>query len=1136
MENAKIMKNDLVWAFDIGTGSIGEAVRRGTEFLHKESLLIPHDFAGTKTAATRRRMMRTRLAHKAREEWLRIIWKTAGLEPLYGREVGKVDQNHNVIDPKDYKRIKGEWTLIKEGDSKLEREFAAPGDTTCYTSCLLRIKLLKGEKLQDWQIFKALHSAIQKRGYGKVAWAAKEALRVGKTPDEIETEEQKKLKKADSKYKETCSAWGKFKKSLPSEQFAYPCYFDAFKMKLWNTSSPNVLLDRVDCNAESTRNIRFDRNDIAKEVKALAEQAAKQIALLQSLFDKVKKDGWAQGVDHFPVLAENFADFLAYGPAGEPEASYYPELRKKSKLHMGSDDDWMGVLGQKIPRFDNRIINNCSLITRLQVCKCDIRQDSKTKKPAEESLLPSEVTFLMKLKNIRVQRCGQQTGLTADEIKYIFEEKRNLALEYSKESKDWAKSITDCFKLTQKEWEKVGKKSEMAFRPLPNHEKVAPPKHTGRARFSRPALRLLKSLILSGKSPKTLHHEESLKLKENNDPKKGLIPNDLSFLLKMGDAWEKIYIPEQKLDALEKAYQNPDGTLDKQKAIRAIIGSINNPIVRHRLTVFSDRLSFLTNNHGIPDQVVLEFVREDFMGDDAKRELKKFQDDRKKQRIEARKFANDAGDTSKGGALRYELWKAQGGNCLYTGDTLEVTNLQNYHIDHIVPRAQGGPDALLNYILTTNEANKLKGKQTPYEWLHKTEGWDAYTNRVKARATLLRNKKVQLLINENSPELVERYTSLAETAWISKLAQKIASIHFGWKNGIDDQNKKRITVVSGGLTSRIRRRYKLNHILNPDAKTDEEAEKKNRIDDRHHALDAMVISFIPQWTRDEQKEHFFRFPGEIQKNAKVFFEMQIHSIVPRNLFLEKPQLAETIYGVRKSKEGETIVQRVEIENLGMKPIGMNKVTFNLEYTQKQIKSVRDKRIKELLSEFLKTEPDEQRWKSFCATFRLTSKDGKDCSLVSHITVNVGPTDEYKDLSKDKTGALVKAKKGHKGQIIYLNENQKPHVRPIYVFESAKIVSDELSKNIGLSNIFGFFQSDCMVEICKEMPMESYNIVVLNDEKKKRRIKADSTLLPQKLILNTIITNGLVAEMTTSDSQRIVVKLSELIKYGFRRAD
>ena len=61
--------NQTVWAFDLGKGSIGEAVRRGNEFLHKASLLIPAEFAETKTAAGRRRMWRTRQAHKAREHW-----------------------------------------------------------------------------------------------------------------------------------------------------------------------------------------------------------------------------------------------------------------------------------------------------------------------------------------------------------------------------------------------------------------------------------------------------------------------------------------------------------------------------------------------------------------------------------------------------------------------------------------------------------------------------------------------------------------------------------------------------------------------------------------------------------------------------------------------------------------------------------------------------------------------------------------------------------------------------------------------------------------------------------------------------------------------------------------------------------
>jgi chorismate-pyruvate lyase len=48
--------DDTVRTFDLGRASIGEAVRRGNEFLHKASLLIPADLAETNTAAGRRRM------------------------------------------------------------------------------------------------------------------------------------------------------------------------------------------------------------------------------------------------------------------------------------------------------------------------------------------------------------------------------------------------------------------------------------------------------------------------------------------------------------------------------------------------------------------------------------------------------------------------------------------------------------------------------------------------------------------------------------------------------------------------------------------------------------------------------------------------------------------------------------------------------------------------------------------------------------------------------------------------------------------------------------------------------------------------------------------------------------------------
>jgi hypothetical protein len=37
------MRTETVWAFDLGKGSIGEAVRRGNEFLHKASPIIVAD-------------------------------------------------------------------------------------------------------------------------------------------------------------------------------------------------------------------------------------------------------------------------------------------------------------------------------------------------------------------------------------------------------------------------------------------------------------------------------------------------------------------------------------------------------------------------------------------------------------------------------------------------------------------------------------------------------------------------------------------------------------------------------------------------------------------------------------------------------------------------------------------------------------------------------------------------------------------------------------------------------------------------------------------------------------------------------------------------------------------------------------
>ena len=1159
-----------IWSFDLGKASIGEAVRdlRDHSFPHKESLLIPEDFAETQSAATRRRMKRTRESHKARERWLDGVWRAAGLTPLIGRRVERVD---------------GKWRPVTESKKQkdlralLEREFPKKGDTTCHNSALLRIKLLRGEKLAEWQIYKALHSAIQKRGYGRVPWASKEEARSGKTEEEIEKEQQKK----DPGYAAAAGAWGKYKHEVADPSYHFPCYYDALKMGLWNHAQPSTLVERIDCHASSTRRVRFDRVDVENEIHHLANNAVKQLPSLWDAFQRWKKEGctvsWelsppdckidfgklepSAKAKHFPVNAADFGSFLVHGPAGGLPAanqtafSAYLDHRSKSGIHPGSSDDWMGATAQKTPRFDNRIINDCALLDGMQVCNVTVRHDKKNGRPYPESLLASEVTFLMKLKNTLVADVKGQRKLTAKEIRTIFDVISAKAVLKGGALKDYSASVIKSYALTESGWVGKGIKG-LGLSPLPGHEVIKAPKTDGRSRFSRPALRLIRELILSGEKPSTFKeklvkrdqklleligmdllddapvpHGEGIK-----DPAAPLRPwvlkKHLKFLddmIRTGDTWEAIHIPEQRLDALE-ARHTQDGIVDKDAAIRDLLGGINDPVVRHRLGLFAKRLKELHSKFGMPEEIVLEFVRTDFMGDKAKAALASFQ----KKREQARAIAIE--QAGKSDALKYELAVAQAFQCLYCAKPLLATDLGSYQIDHIVPSKKGGPDAMVNYVIAHQECNHDKGNRTPHEWLSSTQGWDAYCKRVEARATELRNKKVQLLLREDAIELVDRYTALAETAWISKLAQKIIGLHFGWRNGIDQEGVKRVTIISGGLTARVRRKYRLNSILSPcpageDSALWEASADKNRSDDRHHALDAMVINFLPQWARHAQKEHFFRFPDPIQKNAKAFFEQQLREVMPRNIAFEKVSLAETIYGSRGVGDDAMIVQRVPIVELAMRSVGPNKKAFDGTYLLKQLKSVRELLVVERIREWFDDSKTESDWKDFCDNMRLPRRDGSPGPRVIRVNVNAGSPSEYAEMSKDQTGSYRRGKKSHRGQIVFQlasvtgrgASKTTIEVRPIYAHESHASIEKEIKNTHGDSlKIYGFFQSGCLFRI-------------------EREVAHKKSPLPAGIYrLNTIITEGKQVKLTNQQGKCYpdIPKYSlwNLIESGMRRVD
>src|SRR6202012_5151138 len=277
-----------------------------------------------------------------------------------------------------------------------------------------------------------------------------------------------------------------------------------------------------------------------------------------------------------------------------------------------------GVVGQKIPRFENRIIAKCVLIPQLNVC---ILREGVKGQPHEKSIIAVEVAFLMKIKNLRIQRPGGLNWLSAEEIRDILEDPKRTDWKFTKTAlKKYCVSIGAI--------------------PLPGHDALESPRFSGRSRFCRPALEILKRLIISGEKPSEFLRKEIERLKGNKDPLKGLVESDLKFIADMAarnDTWEGIYIPNQQLDALVELSSNSN------EAIARLIGQQNDPVVRHRLTVFHQRLCELEEKTKTqPDYVALEFVREDFMGRKAKLEYNSFIKKRAEERIKAREEAAQA--------------------------------------------------------------------------------------------------------------------------------------------------------------------------------------------------------------------------------------------------------------------------------------------------------------------------------------------------------------------------------------------------------------------------------------------------------------------------------------------------------------
>lgn len=304
--------------------------------------------------------------------------------------------------------------------------------------------------------------------------------------------------------------------------------------------------------------------------------------------------------------------------------------------------------------------------------------------------------------------------------------------------------------------------------------------------------------------------------------------------------------------ALERHVMPGTGDPDDDEEVR--VGKLTNPTVHIGLNQLRRVVNRLIRRYGPPREIAIELARDLKLSDDRKSALNRENAANRKaaERRSAKLRELGKPDTGANRAL-LKLWEeldpdnALSRRCVYSGRQISCAMLfdGSVDVDHILPFSQTLDDSNGNKLVSLREANRLKGKRTPYEARHDFAGrfgedadWDRVSLRV---ANLPKAKRWRF-----EPDAMDRFREndgflarhMVDTQYLSRLARDYLSTLYPGKG----EGSGRVWVSPGRMTEMVRRKLGLNDLL-PDHNFGGGADQpKNRLDHRHHAIDAAVIA------------------------------------------------------------------------------------------------------------------------------------------------------------------------------------------------------------------------------------------------------------------------------------------------------
>ena len=298
-------------------------------------------------------------------------------------------------------------------------------------------------------------------------------------------------------------------------------------------------------------------------------------------------------------------------------------------------------------------------------------------------------------------------------------------------------------------------------------------------------------------------------------------------------------------EAYPEAFSSTGIVRDSLPPLRDFTKSLRNPVVERCLNELRQVVNAVIREYGKPGMARLELARDVKNTKKVKERMIKENREREKDRqfavnkIQA-EFPNM--QPSRDDITKILLAEECGYKCPYTGETISLSSLigvnPRYDIEHIIPRSRSMDNSFLNKTLCLHEENRnVKRNRTPYEAYHGTAKYDEILDRVSRFAGKLAKRKLELF-KMTTDEVTARFEDfsnrqLNDTRYASIEAAAYLGLLYGGVNTSID-GKRRVNVLSGGVTAMIRAFHGLNTILN-------DGGDKTRKDHRHHAVDAIAI-------------------------------------------------------------------------------------------------------------------------------------------------------------------------------------------------------------------------------------------------------------------------------------------------------